>query len=337
MGSIDWSTLSDDCCRRSGCQVLKLRSRSLAGQLILTRAGPNVPITFRLHGYWVVFSLGSIHMRNRLTAESAFTLLHFMHHVDMDASFHLLNYFDTELAPCLPFNGMLMDVLASVDSSTQRGKGGWIRTKLDTIIFNRQAASSGLRLELGEWLQAEWLSCECHWPIPIDSVVLHSISGYGRRHCQRKMAVDLAVMAGNWWCRWWDDWLSTAAERILQHLIDQLPDLSGVVPTLVLYLPMGWQGWRTLWPSDVIGTTCHHLEEASRGWNGEEVVLRMPAPPADSHIAAEQQLLEVRICYGVRRIKGTSIFDRLLYDDDPVCRVTVRVVEVERALTLLPR
>jgi len=321
MGKVDWSILSDHYCG-SSCAELKARSGELSGQRILMRAEPEWPVEISLTYRSTILGINStytLRMSNQMSEESAFTMLHFMHHVDRDACFHHLYYDSEEFATCLPFNGAIMDLLAAVRS--RKGEtGGWIRAKLDMIDKSVDSSPDGLenyRLQLDDWLRLEWLSDEYVWAM-LPDFMLKSLTGYGKQYTQKKMVIDLTSFLPRGWYRRWDRWVDRMFERIIQSITDQPPDLSEVVPTLVIYMPMGWQGWRALWPG-IIGDRTELI-------NGEVAVIRLPQ--VDEFDSAATHKLEVKICYGVRRIRGTSAFHFFLEPSaTPVCRVTVRVME----------
>lgn len=249
-----------------------------------------------------------------------------MHHVDLDACFHRFTYDREELAPCLPFNRVLMDVLASVRRGIEGGRGviggGWIRTKIDSILYCfPESPSEEFCLELGAWARTEWLLCGYTW-ILMPELVIDTLNGYGKWHSHRKMVIDLAFFSSvRRWSRRWNDCVERRAKRILLHLTDQLSDLGEVVPTMVLYLPNEWQGWRTLWPGVAV-------EERTSDDNEKISVFRLSTPGDDTTPSTQQ--LEVEICHRVQKIRATSLFWGFQdgSENSSVCKMTLRVTSI---------
>ena len=227
--------------------ILQAHASSLAGQHILTRAGASNAL--RLHIWKEGADSGRIRLLNRLTERSAFTLLHFMFHVDSEVCFHQLVLIGSDPhIPGLqqlfkrhtPFNTALVDVLGGVRRrGVNRRQRGWIHAKFEPLEMDESSQMATFHTVLSEWVCAQWVST--YYAGLLDLQPLLGYLTQGSAH--RRVEVDFGLTERS--RPELEIEITEGFERLLEHLLHLPPPPAGSarLEQVVFHFPGWWRGW----------------------------------------------------------------------------------------------
>jgi len=317
------------------CNDLKESADAVVGQRILMGLDADVAIYFHFDS-WLTDRIEGItdeetvafyfRLRNQITSEKAFSLLHIIRHASKELYFDSFEFYgdlnDSEeiaIAKCLPFNPALTADARVFDSGRQSSTRlisscatPWINAKNDIYGSERTSTPSILQA-FGQWVHADAVGIGCRNAAKTAMQFFKFIDGY-EEHGRKKVKVETTSYTAR-----------KIFNAIRKDLFDRPPNLQCMVPTIILLAPPTFTHW--MGPchkyADISTKERIKRETVDRRRKEDEFEYTFYLPlffPSDTQ-PLSREAIEVKIRYGM----GESCLNsRICYGKDYMCEVTIR-------------